>query len=59
MLAVEKALETVGGSGFFRNLGLERLVRDMHAAQFHPLQTKRQLRFSGRAALGLDPVGRD
>ena len=25
--------------------------------QFHPLQATRQYRFSGRAALGLDPVG--
>jgi alkylation response protein AidB-like acyl-CoA dehydrogenase len=54
--AVEKALETVGGSGLFRSLGLERLVRDIHAAQFHPLQAKRQQRFTGRVALGLDPV---
>jgi alkylation response protein AidB-like acyl-CoA dehydrogenase len=57
LLAVEKALEVVGGTGIFRSLGLERLVRDIHAAQFHPLQAKRQHRFSGRAALGLDPVG--
>jgi alkylation response protein AidB-like acyl-CoA dehydrogenase len=57
MLAVEKALEAVGGGGIFREVGLERLVRDMHAAQFHPLQAKRQHRFTGRAALGLDPVG--
>ena len=32
-------------------------VRDVHGAQFHPLQAKRQHRFAGRAALGLDPVG--
>ncbi len=57
MVAVEKALETVGGGGIFRSLGLERLVRDIHAAQFHPLQAKRQHRFTGRAALGLNPVG--
>lgn len=55
-LAVEKALELVGG-GIFRGMGLERLVRDIHAAQFHPLQAKRQHRFTGRMALGLDPVG--
>ena len=52
----EKALETVGGGGFFRKLGLEQLVRDAHAAQFHPMQEKRQHRFTGRIALGLDPV---
>jgi alkylation response protein AidB-like acyl-CoA dehydrogenase len=57
MQAVEKALEVVGGGGIFREAGLERLVRDIHAAQFHPLQAKRQHRFTGRVALGLDPVG--
>jgi alkylation response protein AidB-like acyl-CoA dehydrogenase len=57
LATVEKALEVVGGSGLFRDLGLERLLRDIHAAQFHPLQPKRQHRLSGRVALGLDPVG--
>jgi hypothetical protein len=50
-------MDMVGGSGFFRSIGLERMLRDVHAAQFHTLQTKRQHRFSGRLALGLDPVG--
>ena len=54
---VEKALEAVGGGGYFRALGLERLLRDIHAAQFHPLPEKRQLHFTGSLALGLDPVG--
>jgi alkylation response protein AidB-like acyl-CoA dehydrogenase len=53
----EKALEATGGGGFYRSSGLERLVRDLHASQFHPLQEKRQHRFTGRLALGLDPVG--
>jgi alkylation response protein AidB-like acyl-CoA dehydrogenase len=53
--AVEKALELVGGAGFFRSMGMERLVRDIHGAQFHPLQPKRQHRFTGRVALGLEP----
>lgn len=57
MQTVEKALEVVGGGGIFRSMGLERLVRDIHAAQFHPLQAKRQHRFTGRMALGLDPMG--
>jgi alkylation response protein AidB-like acyl-CoA dehydrogenase len=52
----EKALEAAGGSGFFRKTGLERLLRDLHAAQFHPLQEKRQQLFTGRLALGLEPV---
>jgi acyl-CoA dehydrogenase len=53
--AVEKALEAVGGGGFFRSMGLERLVRDVHGAQFHALQPKRQHRFTGRVVFGLDP----
>jgi alkylation response protein AidB-like acyl-CoA dehydrogenase len=57
LTVVETAMETIGGASFFRSVGLERMVRDMHAAQFHPMQPKRQLRFTGRAALGLDPAG--
>ncbi len=53
---VEKALEAAGGAGFYRKLGLERLLRDAHGAQFHPLSAKRQHRFTGRVALGLDPI---
>lgn len=52
----EKALETAGGAGFYRSAGLERLLRDAHGAQFHPLPEKRQLSFTGRVALGLDPI---
>jgi len=38
-------------------MGLERLLRDIHGAQFHPLPAKRQHRFTGRVAFGLDPAG--
>ena len=55
--AVEKALEVVGGGAFFRGVGLERLLRDVHGGPFHLLQEKRQHLFTGRVALGLDPVG--
>lgn len=55
--AVEKAFEVVGGGAFFRSVGLERLLRDVHGAPFHLLQEKRQHVFTGRVALGLDPVG--
>lgn len=54
--AAEKALEITGGAGFYRGLGLERLLRDVHGAQFHPLPEKRQQLFTGRIALGLDPI---
>jgi len=56
LATVEKALETAGGAGFYRKTGLERLLRDAHGAQFHPLPAKSQHRFTGRLALGLDPI---
>ena len=54
--AAEKALEATGGAGFFRKTGLERLLRDAHGVQFHPLQEKRQQLFTGRLSMGLEPV---
>jgi alkylation response protein AidB-like acyl-CoA dehydrogenase len=46
-----------GGRAFYRSHPLERLVRDVQAARFHPLQEKPQLRYTGRLALGLDIDG--
>ncbi|HXU06485.1 MAG TPA: acyl-CoA dehydrogenase family protein [Polyangia bacterium] len=54
---VNKAVEVVGGTALFRNVGIERLWRDVQAAAFHPLPEKKQLEFSGRVALGLAPIG--
>src|SRR5580704_4183445 len=48
-----KALEVIGGGGYFRSQGLERLLRDAYAGQFHPLPPKKQQRFTGRLAMGL------
>ena len=56
MAVVEKAMEVTGGRGFFRSHQLQRLLRDVQAAAYHPLPEKKQLRFTGRLALGLDPV---
>ncbi|MFT7520263.1 MAG: alkylation response protein AidB-like acyl-CoA dehydrogenase [Kiritimatiellia bacterium] len=52
----ERAIETAGGAGFYRRTGLERLLRDVRAGQFHPLSRKPQLLFTGRVALGLSPI---
>ena len=52
---VDKALDIVGGSAFYRAAGLERLFRDVQGARFHRPQQRTQLRFTGRLALGLDP----
>lgn len=56
LAAVEKSLEVMGGAGFYRAAGLERSLRDIHGAQFHPLPEKPQQYFTGRLMLGLDPV---
>lgn len=53
---VQKAMELAGGRGYFRTFGLERLMRDVRAAPYHPLPEKRQHEFSGRIALGRDPI---
>ena len=50
------AMEVAGGGSFFRALGLERCMRDIQGVRFHPLHELRQYQFSGRVALGLDPV---
>jgi alkylation response protein AidB-like acyl-CoA dehydrogenase len=54
---VAKAMEVGGGGAYFRKTGIERLLRDVRAAPYHPLQPKRQHLFSGRVALGLEPIG--
>jgi alkylation response protein AidB-like acyl-CoA dehydrogenase len=48
---VTKAMEIVGGQGFFRSFGLERLFRDVQASKYHPLQEKDQQLFSGEYIL--------
>jgi alkylation response protein AidB-like acyl-CoA dehydrogenase len=53
---VELAAELVGGPGFFRGHPVERIVRDIRAVHYHPLPMRRQQQFSGRIALGFDPV---
>jgi alkylation response protein AidB-like acyl-CoA dehydrogenase len=51
-----KAVEIVGGRSLFRQETLERLLRDVQGARFHPLPEKQQLTFTGRVELGLPPV---
>lgn len=53
---VQKALEVSGGVGFYQGFGLEKLLRDIQAATFHPLPEKAQHLFTGRVALGLAPA---
>ncbi|HWE18763.1 MAG TPA: acyl-CoA dehydrogenase family protein [Hyphomicrobiaceae bacterium] len=55
--AVEYAMEVAGGVGFYRSAGLERKLRDIQAARYHPLQSGAQAEYTGAMALGL-PVER-
>jgi alkylation response protein AidB-like acyl-CoA dehydrogenase len=48
---VTKAMEIVGGEGFYRGFGLERLFRDVQAARYHPLAESDQVKFSGEYLL--------
>ena len=54
---VELAMEVASGAGFYRDLGLERLFRDVQAARYHPVRGSAQLIYAGRMALGLDVNG--
>jgi alkylation response protein AidB-like acyl-CoA dehydrogenase len=54
--SVYLAMEVAGGGSFFRSSGLERCFRDIQGVRFHPMHERRQYQFSGRVALGLDPV---
>lgn len=53
---IETAAELVGGPGFIQGHPMERIVRDVRAMHYHPLPARRQHVFSGRIALGYDPV---
>jgi alkylation response protein AidB-like acyl-CoA dehydrogenase len=54
---VELAMEVAGGAGFFRELGLERLFRDVQGARYHALRGAAQRAYAGRLALGVDING--
>ena len=54
--AVEAAADIVGGSGFFRDHPMERIIRDVRAIHFHPLPERIQQKFSGRIAIGLEAI---
>lgn len=48
------AMEVVGGSAFYRKLGLEKLFRDVQGVRYHPLRESAQRKLSGQLALGWD-----
>ncbi|MCB1044609.1 MAG: acyl-CoA dehydrogenase family protein [Acidobacteria bacterium] len=54
--AAAKAMEAAGGRAFMRRSGLEKLFRDVWAAEFHPIQASRQRELAGRIMLGGTPA---
>lgn len=52
------AMDTAGGSAFYRDNGIERLFRDLQAARYHPLTMLPQQKLAGRIALGLNADGK-
>ncbi len=48
---VNKSVELVGGTAYFKSNPLERLSRDIQAAKYHPLSQAEQLLFSGKHLL--------
>lgn len=57
MATVRLALEASGGAGYAAGSGLGRLLRDVHGVLYHPLPVAQQETFTGRVALGMDPIG--
>ncbi len=51
MKTVSEAMEGIGGQSFYRKNGLERVFRDIQAAQFHPLPKWEQYAFCGEKLL--------
>jgi alkylation response protein AidB-like acyl-CoA dehydrogenase len=48
---VDLAMESTGGSAFYRSKGIEQLFRDAQGARYHPLRDGEQRRLSGQLAL--------
>jgi alkylation response protein AidB-like acyl-CoA dehydrogenase len=53
---VEAAMEVGGARAFAASSPVARLLRDVHGVTYHPLPPAAQQRFTGRVALGLDPI---
>jgi alkylation response protein AidB-like acyl-CoA dehydrogenase len=54
--AVQAAIDVAGARSFYRTSILDRLHRDIRASSYHRLPESRQQQFTGRVALGQDPV---
>ena len=48
---VSQAMDIVGGSGYYRSYGLEKLFRDVQAAKHHPMSEQEQILATGEFLL--------
>ena len=54
--AADRMMEAAGGAAYARRFPLERALRDLGGAPFHPLTGEQTRRIGGAAAMGLDPA---
>ncbi len=56
-MAAQAAMEALGGSSYFHNVGIERLYRDLLAGEFHPMHAARQKEMLGNHLIGKTLAG--
>lgn len=56
-LSAQAAMEALGGSSYFYNAGIERLYRDLLAAEFHPMHASKQKEMLGNHLVGRTLAG--
>jgi alkylation response protein AidB-like acyl-CoA dehydrogenase len=56
-MSAQAAMEALGGSSYFYNMGIERLYRDMLAGEFHPMHSGKQKEMLGYYLVGKTLAG--
>ncbi|MEZ4810860.1 MAG: acyl-CoA dehydrogenase family protein [Allomuricauda sp.] len=56
-MSAQAAMESLGGYSYFHKAGIERLYRDLLAAEFHPMQSSKQKEMLGHYLLGKTLAG--
>ena len=56
-MSAQAAMETLGGSSYFHNLGIERMFRDLLAGEFHPMHASKQKEMLGSYLIGKTLAG--
>jgi alkylation response protein AidB-like acyl-CoA dehydrogenase len=56
-MSAQAAMEALGGTSYFHNVGIERLYRDLLAGEFHPMHSSRQKEMLGNHLIGKTLAG--